>query len=126
MITKLLLLAKQNALLLLLGYALTITALSLLSIGNLPEEAPEFSDKIIHAVAYAIFTALFYNYIRQSDKKSIIVLTLIVPFLFGAIIEVLQYVFNPDRTFDLWDIVANGIGTVIAVVFIRTITTKLN
>ncbi|WP_353776833.1 VanZ family protein [Winogradskyella sp. 3972H.M.0a.05] len=118
MITKLLSLAKQYALPLFVVYALAIAVLSLISIGKLPETAPEFSDKIVHCLAYALFAALFYNYLEEVITKPAI-LVVVLSMLYGTIIEVLQYTLNPDRTFDLWDIVANGVGIVIAIIIIR-------
>lgn len=126
MITKLLLQAKKYALPLLLLYVLAITVLSLISIGNLPGGAPEFSDKILHAGAYGVFTVLFHNYLTRRKGLKHQILVLAIPMCYGTLIEFLQYFLNSERTFDPWDIVANGVGIVIAVVIIRTLETKLN
>ena len=122
MTTRLLSLAKQFALPIFVAYALAIAVLSLASIGKLPETAPEFSDKIAHFAAYALFAALFYNYLRQVLKRPI-GYVIVLSVLYGTIIEVLQYKLNPDRTFDLYDIVANTVGILAAIVIIRLVNT---
>ena len=67
-------------------------------------------DKVIHFTLFFIFTFLFIlsDFIR--NKK----LVLITPILLGVSIEILQFIMNLGRSFELLDIVANTLGAIIA------------
>ena len=126
MIIKLLSLLKQFALVVLLTYVTLITVLSLMSIGNLPSLGSKIDDKIYHFVAYTIMAFLFYNWFRRLRVKRAFMYAVIISAIYGIIIEVLQYKLNPDRTFDMLDILANSFGAFFGLWIILKLKTKLN
>ena len=67
-------------------------------------------DKVIHFTLFFIFTFLFIlsDFIR--NKK----LVLITSILLGISIEILQFIMNLGRSFELLDIVANTLCAIIA------------
>src|SRR5690625_7326350 len=72
-------------------------------------------DKVIHFTLFFIFTFLFIlsNFIR--NKK----LVLIISILLGISIEILQYIMDLGRSFELLDIVANTMGALTAYYILR-------
>ena len=72
-------------------------------------------DKVIHFTLFFIFTFIFIlsNFIR--NKK----LVLIISILLGISIEILQYIMDLGRSFELLDIVANTLGAFIAYYILR-------
>jgi VanZ family protein len=119
MITKLLSTLSRFALPLLICYVILITVLSLISLHNLPEINIDHSDKIYHALAYAVLAALTFNYLENVFSKNVISITFVVCFFYGTILEVLQKVLNTNRTFDTLDILANGLGILIGLLVIK-------
>lgn len=127
MITKLLSTLKQFALPLWICYSVVITLLSLISLHNLPEINMDHNDKMYHAFAYAVFAVLTYNYFKKIVSGNVILITFLVCFFYGIILEVLQKVLNTNRTFDTLDIVANGVGVIVGLFAIRRLyKLKLN
>lgn len=127
MLTKLLLTLKRYALILLVGYILLITFLSLISLTNMPVIGVDFEDKIYHAFAYLVFVVLCFNYLTRINVKNAIPKAIIFSISYGIIIEVLQKALNTNRTFDLWDILANVVGVLLGCIIIMSINKlKLN
>ena len=96
-----------------------ITIGSLISVENVIELPPvNFADKILHLSAYFLLTfswlGAFFNknlFFRNS------ILTAIIVFVYGIVIEVLQGTITTYRQTDIFDLGANLEGIVIAWVF---------
>jgi VanZ family protein len=74
-------------------------------------------DKIIHVVFFLglvyLFAYPFRNSIySSSDKRSWFLSIAIYAFLYGILIEFIQEYFVPNRSFDVWDIVADTVGCI--------------
>jgi VanZ family protein len=67
-------------------------------------------DKLLHFGAYALVTALAMLSIRSRRNRLLGLLLLVV---LGISLEVAQ-MFVPGRSFELWDIAANGGGVLTA------------
>ncbi|WP_397364740.1 VanZ family protein [Olleya sp. R77988] len=106
------------------GYSLLLLTVSLIKVKDVVE-LPENNDKVMHAIAYFIFTCIWFytlnTYYRKSIKQAFKI-TIIASIVFGIIIEVLQHTTTQSRQADYKDIVANIIGTLVAVVVIKFIT----
>lgn len=70
----------------------------------------ENGDKVVHAALFFIFSFCFYYSGWAKSKLSL----LLIPFLIGILIECLQALLGWGRTFDVWDILANCIGSLVA------------
>lgn len=73
-------------------------------------------DKAVHFVFYFVACVLGVLFIRERTKGRInlikvLVIMCIVTIVFGIIIEVLQYAITVDRMGDLFDGLANSIGS---------------
>lgn len=113
-------------------YTLALLLLSLISLQGLPQAEVENADKIFHTLAYAGLTFLWYlQYFSRSTrnkkrlKKKPLLLICLAIVLFGIFIEVLQESITAYRTFDVWDITANFLGTLLALMVILALEPKL-
>lgn len=106
------------------GYSITLLVASLIKVEEVVE-LPKSNDKVIHAIAYLIFTSLWFMTFYISTKKSktqAIKIAVICSVFFGIVIEVLQQLTTLTRQADYKDVIANIIGTLIAVLLINIIT----
>ncbi len=109
---------KQIALILAIGYTLSLTLLSLISLNGLPELGSSFDDKIYHLIAYMLMTLLWFNVLRTTSAKFKILYSAIISIGYGIIIEVFQALFTTSRNEDIEDVIANSIGVILGVVII--------
>src|SRR5690606_29613539 len=75
-------------------------------------------DKVLHAALFFTSTSLSLYSAYVSDIFSLI----LIPVLVGIGIEIAQFATGWGRTFDLFDILANTIGTFIAFFLIQKLT----
>ncbi len=76
-------------------------------------------DKLVHAGMFAVLTGCFYiEYLMYKNKSPNILYVLISIIAFAGLTEVLQS-FTPTRTMDIWDLVADFIGSIIAIGIIK-------
>lgn len=70
-------------------------------------------DKIVHFVFYSIMFFLYYFALQKSRKQTIGIAIFCIAV--GVSIEFLQGYLPINRSFDVWDIVANAIGMLCSV-----------
>lgn len=63
-------------------------------------------DKLVHLLMFLGMTLLYQIAFRNKPKFQVFLL----PFLTGVLIEILQFALDLGRSFDLLDILANGLG----------------
>ncbi len=103
---------------------MALVALSLLKVSDVTQEFPSNSDKLFHAMAYAIFTiSWFFAFHCNVKLKKIKAVTYaaLLSVTFGMLMEILQGIMTRNREADLNDVIANAIGTIIAVIVITTL-----
>jgi len=110
---------KRWSLPILLVYCIALTSGSLGNVSSIPKLGSSFDDKIYHFLAYAVLTFVLYNFILTTFVKSKILLSASIAIIYGIIIEALQSILTDFRTPDYYDVLANTIGVVIALVLIR-------
>ncbi|MBK7871574.1 MAG: VanZ family protein [Saprospiraceae bacterium] len=102
-----------------IAWALTILVLSLVSGLHLPKIAEKIisTDKLAHAAAYLVFCTLMMYGLRRNKVafSNAALVSVAMGSTYGVLMEVLQYSFFPYRYFEVWDIVANIIGSLISV-----------
>ena len=97
---------------------LILVAVLMPSGGTTTVEIP-YADKIVHAGMFAVLTACFYlEYLNSQKKLPNIICVLMGIVGFGGITEVLQSL-TPDRTMDIYDLVADTIGALVVIVVIK-------
>lgn len=80
-------------------------------------------DKVLHAILFFVFTWLWAKSIHKDKpniniKKQIIIIGVIAT-LYGIALEYVQLFV--DRDFDVWDMVADGAGAFVCVLFFKKI-----
>ena len=103
-----------------------ITYLSLASLseyGGLPVEIP-YMDKAVHFTFYFVGGILACFFVRERTAggiplKKVMIYTAIFLTIFGLIIEYLQYFMTLDRSGELLDFIANLIGVITGLVFVK-------
>jgi VanZ family protein len=86
----------------------------------LPDSMPIAPDKLGHLLAYLVLTlalgwGLFKNK-RLTTRNTWLMLLGITTY--GMALESIQFIFFPDRYFEWWDMLANLVGVLLAVVII--------
>jgi len=111
---------KKYSLLISIVYSIVLAALSLIKINAVTQEFPLNTDKVFHALAYFIFTLLWFFtlFIKNQNKVRALIYAFVSSIIFGLIIEILQGTITQNRQSDVNDLIANTIGTIIASIII--------
>lgn len=109
---------KQWALVILVGYAILLLVLSLITIRGFHPVGTSFDDKINHFGAYFVLTLLIFNYLKTLNRSYAVLYALFIATTYGVLMEYLQKYLTSERMFDYYDIVANFFGAFIAGIFI--------
>ena len=96
-----------------IAYTVALVIASLISLHSVPSLGSSFDDKIYHVVAYLGLSLLWVTYFKPFKTKYIPFIVLFVAAFLGFILELLQYLVNPNRTYDTYDLIANSIGAII-------------
>jgi VanZ family protein len=101
-----------------LVYTGLILYLSLINLAETPVKNLGISDKVMHLGAYFGLALLWMLYaISSFENRNLVKYIIIISaasIAFGIFIEVLQGVLTSYRRFDLYDIIANTVGVIIA------------
>ena len=100
-----------------------------LSLGNAPQLPGglfdfEGADKLKHCLAYGTLGVLWAGWLspKRAAQAGLLLAAL---FALGALLEVLQWAFYPDRYFEFADMLANGVGAVLGILLARRIFPSL-
>lgn len=73
-------------------------------------------DKYVHATLHFLFVVLWFLALYQKQKlKYMLLKVLLFSITFGILIEFLQEVLTKTRTADVFDVLANTFGAILAV-----------
>jgi VanZ family protein len=102
-------------------YSVCITIALLSPTNNVPRIDIAFLDKAIHIVIHLLLSFIWLWYGFTTDKYHIsfklVFLTLSMCFAYGLAIEAMQHWFTQTRTFDVFDLVANVLGSLLGLFF---------
>ena len=102
-------------------YTIAVTVLSLVNLGNkIPKLNSGFDDKIAHFLLYSIFCLMWFLTFKLLDLKRSLLSALSFSILFGMVIEILQGMDFISRTKDVFDFLANVIGSTSMAILIHT------
>lgn len=106
--------------------------ISLMPVQNSLNVSINHLDKLVHVTIYFIFTLVWFAYsygilFVKPIHKSIVMVSLYA-FFTGVIIEILQGTITKERSADGYDIFANSLGIVVAILLLYRIkkNNKLN
>ncbi|MBA6152245.1 VanZ family protein [Gelidibacter maritimus] len=109
---------RNLALTLLIVYAIVLLVLSLVSIGGFETLGSTHDDKLHHFGAYFVLTILIANFFKTLNLKRGLLYALIIASAYGVIMEILQNYLTQERMFDVFDMIANAFGAIIAVLVV--------
>lgn len=118
-------LSERNLIALAVTFTIGITIASLASLSNMPRVEVPGKDKTVHFLFYFVLT-LLWNFALQKKYKNwalkyIIVFVVIV---YGIVIEILQGVLTKNREADIYDVMANSAGALVALIVIFWLKNK--
>lgn len=106
-------------------FTLLIMAGSLISIKNIVIIQANNSDKYIHSFAYFILSISWLLTLKEKNKKThVMFLMSSLILVYGIIIEVLQSILTENRQADFFDIIANSIGIIVALILFNLVFIK--
>jgi len=76
-------------------------------------------DKLIHFLMYLTLSLTLYRALLKNisiSRREIILLNLVFVISYGLIMEVLQFYITTDRSADIYDGIANTIGTIFGII----------
>lgn len=105
-----------------------ITALSLMSFpdDDMPYIQIPYFDKVVHFFFYFTASVLGCLFVREQTsgkikKSKVLLITVFGLIIYGIIIEVIQSSFTTYRSGELWDVLANSLGAILGILFIKTL-----
>ena len=115
--TKNLLVLKKSLLGLAIGWTVLIAFLCLVTFSDLPSLNVSDADKYVHSTFHFVFTmlwGLYFSINREEIKIPQIIWIVLVSICYGILIEFLQGSFTKTRHADIFDVLANTTGALIA------------
>jgi len=116
----------HNALFIAIFLTFFVTFISLVSLKDVHIIGVSNSDKIGHVIAYFVLGLSWLNandnFFNKKYQNYKIIFILVV---YGIIIEALQHILTTYRQADLYDIFANSIGVLLAVILYKAIHGKI-
>lgn len=101
---------------------ISIAFVSLMPSEGLPKTEFNHFDKLVHCFMYFILSLSiakgFFN--LKNSSFSVKAIPIVLSFFYSFSIEILQELCTNSRFFDIFDILANGIGCFIALALINT------
>ena len=101
-------------------YTISIAVLSLVHLTEMPEFNTGFDDKIAHFILYSGLCLFWFMSLYVLKAKSSLLIASLLSIVFGGVIEVLQGVVSIYRTADVYDLLANCLGTLTMALIIFT------
>ncbi len=122
-----LLLGHKSIFVIAIVYTIALTLGSLMRPVHIVEHPISNIDKLLHAGAYFGLTVLWIFwmlYKRSNNTKvisskalwQIVIGVVVIAILYGVLMEILQGTVTSYRTPDVWDILANSTGSVLALI----------
>lgn len=117
---------KDYALYIAILYSIGLATLSIVNLSELPEIEVESGDKLFHCLSYFVLVCVWYNVLINGNKTKnrAIGMAVVLAFVFGIIIELLQSVITKTRTADIYDVMANAFGILLAIFTLVIYNTK--
>lgn len=103
-----------------IGWTILIAVLCLVKFTDLPSFGVSGADKYVHFAFHFVFTMLwgFYLWAKLNEITiSKIGRVVILSFCYGILIEISQEIYTKTRHADIFDVLANSTGALVALVF---------
>ncbi|MGB1017890.1 MAG: VanZ family protein [Chitinophagales bacterium] len=95
---------------------------SLLPSQELPKTGFNHIDKLVHITMYFILSVILVKASLKLNNTplKILAIPIVLSFFYSFGIEILQEMITDSRFFDIFDILANGIGCILALLLVKT------
>lgn len=111
-------------------YSCFISVLFFIPSPDLPKIQFSAGDKIAHCLIYFVLINLwmlyFYRKLNFRFNIKLILILLLSMLFYGIIIEILQGLFTNSRSADILDVAANFTGSLLGILFFKSIKHKFN
>jgi len=97
-------------------YTIALIIVTYMNISSVPSLGSSYDDKIYHFLAYFVWAFLWVIYFKDSSKTKTKIKVFACLILFGITLELSQNQFNPNRTYDNFDLLANCLGVLVGIV----------
>lgn len=100
-----------------IGWTVLIAVLCLVKFNDLPSFGVSGADKYVHFTLHFVFTILWglYSFKKQNEiALNKIAIIFFMSFCYGILIEFLQETFTVTRHADIFDVMANTTGAMVA------------
>jgi glycopeptide antibiotics resistance protein len=95
-----------------------VTFLCLVQLNNVPFRSVSNLDKLVHTFFHFVFTMLWFLFFKKQlnslDSSKPLGISFLLSFVFGISIEILQELFTTTRHADVFDVLANLFGAILA------------
>ena len=112
-----------------LVYTLLITVAFLSPAADVPKVSIPYLDKVFHVLIHWVLSFIWLWFAFSSDKYHIsvktVIVVLIICFSYGIAIEVAQHWFTLSRQFDLLDVLANGVGSLLGLLSFNIVRSRI-
>ncbi len=95
-----------------ISYTIALIIVSLIDVNQMPSLGSSYDDKLYHFIAYFGFAFLWNTY-TKGIKISKYLRVFVSLICFGIILELIQHNINPNRMYELYDLLANCLGVII-------------
>ena len=112
------LLARKFFLCCAIAWTLLIALLCLIDFNQLPKISIGGADKYVHVTFHFGFTLLWFQALKNGNGRTVFKVAA-ASFLYGIGIEIAQGLFTLTRHADIYDVMANTTGALMAVAVIR-------
>ncbi len=92
-----------------------------------PSGEPTFyfpnADKLVHFTFYFVFVFLWFRYLYFKENVKLIhkVILVLIAISLGIVIEFIQGYYTTTRQADVWDAIANSIGSIVGILLASNI-----
>jgi VanZ family protein len=93
-----------------------LTIVNFINLKSIPQVGLGYEDKLYHVGVYMVFSFLWAYWSLLYFKKNVIFITGLSCLFYGILLEILQNIVNPSRTFDMLDLLSNCLGVVFGIV----------
>jgi len=101
-------------------WTFVIVFFCLIKASNIPDVSMSIPnlDKIVHAFFHFSFTILWFlffkKHYKEANSNKLLIITVLLSISFGIAIEILQELFTTTRKADVFDVLANFSGAMLA------------
>jgi len=100
-------------------YTIVLVTVTLINLPKASALGFTFLDKFYHLVAYLILSVLWCYYVLLTKNKNLKNIVFFALLVVAVVLEYIQDKVNPNRFFDLYDMLANVLGVILGILVVE-------